>query len=89
MTKLPKSVRRRLAAKQEVIRAARKTAPVVVQIDVGHVVRSPDGVVLAGPFATNAEAWRALDRIERQPVSPQEEKTDWLWRQRVESHRLL
>lgn len=61
----------------------------IVQTDAGWVVQAPDLRIVAGPFTTNAEAWRALDRIERQPASPQEEKTDWLWRQRVESMRLL
>ncbi len=89
MTKLPKSVRRRLAAKQEVIRAARKTAPVVAQAADGWIVHSPQGEVLAGPFPTNAEAWRALDRIERQPVSPQEKRTDRMWEQSVSARRLL
>lgn len=61
----------------------------IVRTDDGWVVQAADLRVIAGPFATNAEAWRALDRIERQPASPQEEKTDWLWSQRVESLRLI
>lgn len=89
MSRLPKSVRRRLAAKAKVRGQRAQTAPIVTQTPEGWTVNLPHGGVLAGPFATNAEAWRALDRIERQPASPQEEKTDWLWRQRVESMRLL
>ena len=61
----------------------------IVRTDAGWVVQAGDLRVLAGPFATNSEAWRALDRIERLPTSPQEDKTDWLWSQRVESLRLI
>lgn len=30
-----------------------------------------------GPFATNAEAWRALDRMDGEPVGKAEAVTDW------------
>jgi hypothetical protein len=53
--------------------------PSIVRIDDGWVVQCGQGAVLAGPFATNAEAWRVLDRLERKPVSPAEDKVDWLW----------
>ncbi|TPM33720.1 hypothetical protein FJ955_02980 [Mesorhizobium sp. B2-2-2] len=33
---------------------------------------------MAGPFATNAEAWRAADRLEGSPISPAEKRADWV-----------
>ncbi|AZO23847.1 hypothetical protein EJ070_26305 [Mesorhizobium sp. M1E.F.Ca.ET.045.02.1.1] len=36
------------------------------------------GEMLAGPFPTNAEAWRVLDRLEGQPISPAEKRADWI-----------
>ncbi|RWO68953.1 MAG: hypothetical protein EOS17_16795 [Mesorhizobium sp.] len=36
------------------------------------------GETLAGPFPTNAEAWRAADRIEGSPISPSEKRADWI-----------
>lgn len=36
------------------------------------------GETLAGPFPTNAEAWRAADRIEGSPISPAEKRADWI-----------
>lgn len=44
----------------------------------------PDWVVmdgekrLAGPFQTNAEAWRWIDRQFGSPISPSEKKTEWI-----------
>ena len=35
--------------------------------------------VLAGPFATNAEAWRWIDRQMGQPISPREKVAQWLF----------
>lgn len=49
------------------------------QIDEGWIVQCARGAMLAGPFASNGEAWRALDRLERKPVSPAEDKVDWMW----------
>jgi len=46
-------------------------------------VENGKGDVIAGPFATNAEAWRWVDRSEGEAVSPQERKVDWLWRQQL------
>lgn len=57
--------------------------PSIVQIDSGWIVQCGQGAVLAGPFATNAEAWRALDRLERQPISPQEKLVDFLWERNI------
>lgn len=45
--------------------------------EAGYVVLSDDGRQLAGPFASNAEAWRALDRLDGDPVSPAEKRTDF------------
>lgn len=50
----------------------------VIQTGDGHVVLDPDGVTRAGPFATNDEAWRALDRLVGEPISPAEKRTDWM-----------
>ena len=33
---------------------------------------------LAGPFPTNAEAWRWIDRQSGSPISPSEKKTEWI-----------
>jgi hypothetical protein len=30
-----------------------------------------------GPYGSNAEAWRALDRMEGQPLNRAESVTDW------------
>jgi hypothetical protein len=35
------------------------------------------GKRIAGPFQTNAEAWRALDRHEGDPVSRSEQTGQW------------
>ncbi len=69
MKKLPKSVRRRLAAKAEISARRAETAPVIVQTVDGWAVHSPHGAALAGPFATNSEAWRALDRLDTQHLA--------------------
>lgn len=36
----------------------------IVQTDDGWVVQAANLQIVAGPFATNGEAWRALDRID-------------------------
>jgi hypothetical protein len=41
-------------------------------------VRHEEGEYIDGPFATNAEAWRCLDRQEGEPISSAEKVTDWL-----------
>lgn len=38
---------------------------------------------VAGPFKTNAEAWRALDRLEGQPINRSENTSDWSWNKRL------
>ncbi|MCF6124374.1 hypothetical protein EN904_14815 [Mesorhizobium sp. M7A.F.Ca.CA.001.07.2.1] len=49
------------------------------------VIETADGFVvvdgtatLAGPFPTNAEAWRAADRLDGSPISPAEKRADWI-----------
>lgn len=49
------------------------------------VIETADGFVvtngaatLAGPYPTNAEAWRAADRLEGSPISPAEKRADWI-----------
>jgi len=37
------------------------------------------GRVLAGPFPTNADAWRWIDRNEGQPISKSEQRGDWIF----------
>jgi hypothetical protein len=45
----------------------------------GHFqITDDDGHFMAGPYETNAEAWRAFDRIAGEPISPTEKKTDWI-----------
>lgn len=44
----------------------------------GGFVVVDGGETLAGPFPTNAEAWRALDRMEGEPISPAEKRADWI-----------
>jgi len=39
--------------------------------------------LVAGPFDSNSQAWRALDRLAGDPVSRGEKTADWLWGQRV------
>lgn len=49
----------------------------VIEAEGGFVV--VDGVsILAGPFPTSAEAWRAADRLEGEPISPAEKRADWI-----------
>jgi hypothetical protein len=43
----------------------------------GHVVVNHAGKVLAGPFPTNAAAWRALDRVSGEPISSAEKRAAW------------
>ncbi len=43
--------------------------------------------ILAGPFSTNAEAWRWIDRQTGQPVSRAEDKAEWVWNRMAESAR--
>jgi hypothetical protein len=38
---------------------------------------------LAGPFETNAEAWRWFDRHEGEPISCSEAMTEWLFEREV------
>lgn len=49
----------------------------VVETEDGFVV--VDGsCVAAGPFETNAQAWRVVDRLEGSPVSAAEKRADWI-----------
>lgn len=42
------------------------------------------GAVLAGPFSTDADAWRWIDRHEGQPVSASEKRGEWSWNEFVD-----
>jgi hypothetical protein len=46
----------------------------VMSITGGHVVVDHAGTILAGPFPTNAAAWRALDRMQGDPISLPEKR---------------
>lgn len=35
------------------------------------------GEIVAGPFDSNAQAWRALDRMTGDPISRSEKVADW------------
>lgn len=49
----------------------------VIETEDGFVV--VDGsCVAAGPFETNAQAWRVVDRLEGSPVSAAEKRADWI-----------
>lgn len=37
------------------------------------------GSIVGGPFETSAEAWRWIDRYTGQPVSPSEQKAEWVF----------
>ncbi|MBZ9693915.1 hypothetical protein [Mesorhizobium sp. CO1-1-9] len=54
----------------------------VIEAEGGFVVvddSSPNGRrMLAGPYPTSAEAWRAADRLEGEPISPAEKRADWI-----------
>jgi hypothetical protein len=41
-----------------------------------YVRHGPD-MIVAGPFTTQAEAFRWLDRDEGDPISPSERRSDW------------
>jgi hypothetical protein len=43
------------------------------------VVDALPGSILAGPFKTNADAWRWIDRHEGEPISRREHVAQWLW----------
>ncbi|TIP06638.1 MAG: hypothetical protein E5X72_00030 [Mesorhizobium sp.] len=49
----------------------------VIEAGGGWLVVDGDAT-LAGPFSTNAEAWRAVDRLEGSPISPAEKRADWI-----------
>jgi len=44
-----------------------------------YYVEDESGTKIAGPFESNAAAWRYIDRISNEPVSIAEKKSDWAW----------
>jgi hypothetical protein len=44
----------------------------------GWYIEYDDGITLAGPYDTNAEAWRALDRLNGEPINRREQVSDWI-----------
>lgn len=56
----------------------------VANLDGAHaVVCSATGRVLAGPFTTNAQAWRACDSIALEPINKHEATAQWAFQQDV------
>ncbi len=51
-----------------------------------HFVVDETGSVVAGPFTTNAAAWRWIDRREGEPISRSEAVSDWITQQILERH---
>lgn len=41
-------------------------------------IHDDDGTITNGPFPTNAEAWRFIDRITGQPTTKREDTVDWI-----------
>lgn len=55
------------------------TSPQVAKIEnQAWAVVWSDGSIAAGPFQTNAEAWRALDRFDGEPTNPAESRSEWI-----------
>ena len=44
-----------------------------------YYVEDETGAKVAGPFESNAAAWRYIDRINNEPISIAEKKSDWSW----------
>lgn len=49
----------------------------------GYYVIAPSGAVMAGPYPTNSEAWRAYDRLAMEPLNSMEDVYDWSIAQRL------
>ncbi len=62
-----------------IVRHGAGAAPTVERQADGTFVVVANGYIVSRPFASNAEAWRALDRMEGDPVSKAELKSEWLW----------
>jgi hypothetical protein len=43
-----------------------------------------NGVDVLGQYETNAEAWRALDRMYGDPINKSEAKSEYLWGLRLD-----
>lgn len=57
---------------------------IVSRLPVGQwVVRDTHYDIVAGPFATNGQAWKALDRLEGAPVNRSQATSEWSWNKRV------
>ncbi len=46
------------------------------------------GERVAGPFQSNSEAWRWIDRQEGQPVSAAEKRAEWVFEQMAKGNGL-
>ena len=44
-----------------------------------YYVEDETGSKVAGPFESNAAAWRYIDRLNNEPISIAEKKSDWSW----------
>jgi hypothetical protein len=60
-----------------------KPASTVVERDGVHFVVAA-GEIIAGPFVSNAAAWRWLDRRTGEPISRAEHVAEWLWRKMID-----
>jgi hypothetical protein len=49
----------------------------VIEADGVHHVADDDGKVIAGPFESNAAAWRWIDRRSGEPISRKEATSSW------------
>jgi hypothetical protein len=55
----------------------------VDKIEDGWAVIDPAGNIIA-KFATNAAAWRWIDRQEGGPISRAEHVAEWIWEKQLE-----
>lgn len=53
----------------------------VVKQTTGYFVVGQNGEPIDGPFESNAQAWRRIDRLLDEPTSPKEKAVDWMWSQ--------
>ena len=56
----------------------REAVTTVIEADGGWHVADGNGVAIAGPFKTNADAWRWIDRQSGEAVSRSESVSSWI-----------
>ncbi|WP_274626551.1 hypothetical protein [Arvimicrobium flavum] len=57
----------------------------VIRTDDGRWAVTNGSDIVAGPFNTNAEAWRAADRMTGDPISKSEERGEYVWNRSVDA----